>query len=214
MYIFQPDRFLLKKEIHDLAHYIKGRVLDVGAGEYDRYGKMFTAQEYVRMDVQEGFGVDVIGSAEEIPFPDESFDSIICTQVFEHLPHPMKAAREIHRALKKGGVVLITVPQVNELHEEPNDFFRYTCFGLESMFKEAGFEMVEKIQRGGFFTTMVQLKIRYLIDRFYLYRRPILGRIVGKVFFCAGRGALWLDKVDSSQANKKHALGWCFVFKK
>lgn len=214
MVIFQPDRYLLNKQVKEVANYVTGQVLDVGAGEFNRYSKYFRYEKYVRMDTRVGNGVDLIGSADSIPFPDSSFDSIVCTQVFEHLEFPEKSAREIYRVLKPGGYLLVTVPQMNELHEEPNDFFRYTRFGLVSLFGRVGFEVVVQNQRGGFFATVAQIKIRYLIDRFSLYKSPLLGKILAPFLSLYGRVSLFADTIDQSVANRKHAIGWCFVFKK
>src|SRR4051812_17765087 len=101
MYIFQPDRALLQEQIRKVAHFVRGKTLDIGAGEFNRYGKMFATDSYVKMDVHAGTNVDVVGSIEKIPFENESFDSVVCTQVFEHLPHPVKSADEVFRVLKK-----------------------------------------------------------------------------------------------------------------
>ena len=121
MYIFQPERFLLNKQIRKFSHFIKGKVLDVGAGTGDRYSDSFDSDEYIRMDIEDGEGIDMVGRAENIPMEDEVIDSVVCTQVFEHLQFPEKSASEIYRVLKKGGNVLITVPQMNEMHEEPQN---------------------------------------------------------------------------------------------
>jgi SAM-dependent methyltransferase len=45
-----------------------------------------------------------------ITIPEASFDGVVCSEVFEHLFEPLQAAREIHRILKPGGVVVATVP--------------------------------------------------------------------------------------------------------
>lgn len=214
MYIFQPDRYLLVADVKAAAPYIQGKVLDVGAGHFDRYSNYFSATQYTKMDVHAGENVDVVGTADHIPFPAESFDSVVCTQVFEHLAFPFESAKEIARVLKPGGHLLVTVPQANELHEEPYDFFRYTPFGLESLFSGAGFSVVLKRQRGGFFAFIAQFVFRYMIDRFSLYKRPLLGGILSKFFSVFGRLALWLDRRDSGKANRKHAIGWCYVFQK
>jgi len=161
-----------------------------------------------------GEKVDLVGSADSIPLPDGTFDSVVCTQVFEHLEFPEKSAREIFRVMKLGGHLLLTVPQMNELHEEPYDFFRYTKFGLRSLFGNAGFTVVHESQRGGFFTTLAQMRIRYCIDRFSLYKKPIREKILAPFLSAYGRFSLWLDTLDTSVANKKHTIGWCFVFKK
>lgn len=214
MYIFQPDRYLLSKQIKKVGHYITGKVLDVGAGEISRYDQYFHASEYVRMDVRHGEKVDIVGSADDIPLEDETFDAVVCTQVFEHLEHPEKSAKEICRVLKPEGFLLITAPQMNELHEEPYDFFRYTKYGLVSMFESAGFRVEDISQRGGYFSTNAQMRIRYLIDRFSLYHRPVLGKLIAPFCLLYGKFCISLDSVDQSDANKKHAIGWCIILQK
>lgn len=214
MYIFQPDRFLLRKQVAQAAKFIKGEVLDVGAGERSRYINLFDFATYTKMDVKEGENTDVVGSADAIPFPDNKFDSIVCTQVFEHLSHPYRGAREVARVLKIGGHLLLTVPQMNELHEEPHDYFRYTKYGLTVLFEHVGLKLVHIEALGGYWSTLAQLKIRYLTDLLNLYHHPVAGRIASKFFYLCGQLAFWLDRVDKSMANSVHTIGWCAVFKK
>lgn len=214
MYIFQPDRFLLQEQIKKVASYMSGDILDVGAGEFNRYEKHFQERSYTKMDINPGPNVDIVGSIERIPFPSATFDSIVCTQVFEHLPHPVKSAAEVYRVLRPGGHVLVTVPQMNELHEEPHDYFRYTNFGLKKLFEDAGFSIISMESRGGFFTTLAQMIIRYLIDRLNLYHRKIFGKITGKCLHLFGKMCMVLDRIDTSKANTKHTIGWCMVCKK
>ena len=211
--IFQPDRVLLTKQIQKYARYVTGSVLDVGAGSISRYRELFHCDEYVRMDVVAGPNVDIVGSAEQIPFDEAHFDAIVCTQVLEHIPHPTEACREFFRVLKPGGILLLTVPQMNELHEEPADYWRYTRFGLERLFTEQGFTIVDIDQRGGFFALKAQTNIRYLIDRLHLFSnkwswalKPFI-----KIY---GLTMMHLDSLDRTAANRKHALGWCVVAKK
>ena len=203
----------MDEQIKKYSPYIKGRVLDVGAGSYSRYIDFFKYQEYVKMDIELGENVDVVGRAEDIPFEQETFDSIVCTQVFEHLADPFKAASEIYRVLKNGGHCLITVPQVNELHEEPKDYFRYTKFGLAEIFSKQGFEILECDQSGGFFTMQAQLIIRYLIDRLGLPQRKWY-RLCNPFFKFFTKFMRFLDRIDKSQANRKHTLGWCLILRK
>lgn len=214
MYIFQPDRFLLFQQIKKYSFYIKGKVLDVGAGDFSRYRGLFTCEEYIKLDIKKSENIDVVGRVEDLPFKNDSFDSVVCTQVFEHVDNPFKAASEIYRVLKKGGHCLITVPQTNELHEEPYDYFRYTKFGLTKMFTKQGFEILKCEQRGGFFSLCSQFIIRYLIDRFRLYQKKILGRFLNIFLKIFGRFMIFLDKLDKSRANRKHTIGWCLVLRK
>lgn len=102
MVIFQPDRILLTKQVKSFAGHIRGKVLDIGAGGFARYQSCFRYEKYIKMDISVMKGAGIVASAESIPFKDGSFDSIICTQVFEHLQTPDRAAREIYRILKRG----------------------------------------------------------------------------------------------------------------
>jgi len=214
MFIYQPDRILLQAQIKKFARYVGGRVLDVGSGGQNRYKHLFKYDQYICMDYIAGKEVDVVGSADSMPFGDAEFDSVVSTQVFEHLQFPEKAAQEIFRVLKDGGHALITVPQWNELHEEPYDYWRYTKYGLKDLFERNGFVTVDFDQRGGYFANRAQMHMRYLIDRFHLHSHPIAGRIFSRIFQVAGTFAIFLDRHDTSVANRKHAIGWCFVFRK
>lgn len=214
MFVFQADRFLLRKHVSEVAHYITGKTLDVGAGEYARYDQLFPQAQCIKMDIRSGDNVDVVGTADDIPFGNNEFKSVICTQVFEHLAEPFISAGEIFRVLQPGGHVLVTVPQMNELHEEPHDYFRYTKFGLRYMFESKGFEVLECVQRGGYFTTMSQMRTRYFIDRFNLYEAKFFGRVISYVLRIHSKFCIYLDTLDKSEANLKHTIGWTVILKK
>ena len=211
MYIFQPDRILLKKQIAGVAHYVRGKVIDIGAGHFDRYSRLFSYDSYTKTDINPNENVELVCTAYAIPVKDESFDSAVCTQVYEHLLDPFAAAREMYRILRRGGHAVVTVPQMNELHEQPHDYFRYTRFGLASLFERAGFTVVEMNQRGGYYATIAQIKIVRLIELFRLYERPVIGRVIGKGIYVYGTLMLWLDRTFPSTTQ---TIGWCAVLKK
>lgn len=58
-----------------------------------------------------------LGSAEAIPYDDESFDVVLCNNVLEHLPNPAVVFNEVGRVLKKGGVFIVKTP--NKFHYVP-----------------------------------------------------------------------------------------------
>ena len=212
--LFQPERYLLKKQIKKNARYINGVVLDAGSGNGERYKKFFKFDRYVTFDVNSAYGADMVGSVENIPAESGSFDSVVSTQVLEHVKNPQKAIEEFYRALKPGGYCLVTVPQMNELHDEPNDYWRFTKYGLEEIFGRAGFKIVLIEQRGGFWVLNAQMKIRYIIDLFDLNRRAWLAKIFNLFFLIGGRLSILIDELDKSKANKKHALGWLIIAQK
>lgn len=212
-FIWQPERYLLKKQIQKYAHYIKGVVLDVGVGKFKRYADYFNCSKYITLDINANSHADIIGSAEKIPLASESVDSIICTQVLGDIKEPEKALKEFYRLLRPNGVILLTESLINQVHDEPNDFWRFTSFSLDYLFKKTGFKIISIDQRGGFFSSIAQLKIRYLIDRFDLYKHW-WGRFINWGIVPYGKLMLFLDKIDKSKANAKQALGWCLVAKK
>jgi len=130
------------------------RVLDAGAGEC-AYKRFFSKCRYVAVDLAVGDGnwnwanVDVFSRLEELPVPDESFDAVLCTQVIEHLQNPSGCVRELHRALRRGGVLYLTAPMAQAEHQVPFDYFRYTSFGLRLMLEEAGFRDFQISPLGG-----------------------------------------------------------------
>ncbi len=141
------------------GEYLRGRLLDIGCGKKKkRFLIGDCVEEYVGLDHKDTLhgltSVDILGTAYEIPVPNESFDSILCTAVLEHLEGPSRALREAWRVLKPGGYALYTAPLFWHLHEEPRDFFRYTRYGLEHLFREAAFEVVEIVPLSGFWITL------------------------------------------------------------
>ena len=213
-YIYQLDRILLQEQVRKFAHYVTGDVLDIGGGDYQRYKKFFKYKSYLSMDVYEGKDIDVVGSADDIPFPDESFDSVISTQVLEHVKFPEKCVQEACRVLKKGGIALVTVPQWNDLHSEPHDYWRYTNYGMKELFERNGFETLAYEQRGGFYINIAQMRMRFAIEKYHLYKHPIAGPIMSRLFRLYGTYARFRDARDTSIVNRKNTIGWCFAFRK
>ena len=129
-------------------------ILDAGAGECV-YKRLFTHCNYKAIDSAVGdsrwnYGnLDYIAPLHEMPIGDETFDAVLCTQVLEHLEWPRESVKEMHRVLRSGGHLFMTVPMAQTEHQAPNDFFRYTSYGLESICRYAGFRDVKIIPFGG-----------------------------------------------------------------
>jgi ubiquinone/menaquinone biosynthesis C-methylase UbiE len=85
-----------------------------------------------------------------LPFPDESFDAIVSTDVLEHIPDAQKAVEEIHRVLKPGGKAFFVIADPSEARfENVRGHIDRTKEGpnipyWEELFKSKGFELQEK----------------------------------------------------------------------
>jgi SAM-dependent methyltransferase len=118
-------------------------VLDAGAGECP-HSHLFAHTRYVKID--RGIGdetwdytnIDAQADICELPFRDGVFDAVVNIQVLEHIKEPRVCVTEMARVLKPGGHLILTTVQDWEIHQHPNDFFRYTRYGLEYLFDKAG----------------------------------------------------------------------------
>lgn len=114
-----------------IEEYKGGWVLDLGAG-----GKLQRWDNVVQIDIFRYPMTDVVGSADRLPFRDNSFSAVISQAVFEHLQYPQAAVEEIRRVLKPGGVVKIDTAFLQPEHGYPHHFYNATETGLREWFRE------------------------------------------------------------------------------
>jgi SAM-dependent methyltransferase len=76
-----------------------------------------------------------------IALPTNSADTVLCTDVIEHLFEPARIWGEIARILTPGGKAIIGVPFLYWIHEAPFDYHRYTSFALRRYAENAGLEI-------------------------------------------------------------------------
>jgi SAM-dependent methyltransferase len=150
------------------------KVLDVGAGGcphrvYFRHCEYYTQdfvklspvqiQKYTHTIDEDGYGaVDFVSDILNIPVSDASFDVILCTEVIEHVPHPIEAIKEMSRILRPGGLLLITAPLQSGLHQEPYHFYGgYTKYWYHKFLVESGFDNIKIEANGSLHTTYFSL---------------------------------------------------------
>jgi len=133
-----------------LLHFVQGNTLDLGAGTAKYKEDILRyAEKYTACDVEPGKGIDVVCDVHKLPFKDEEFETIVCTQVFEHVKEPWVVAEEAYRVLKKGGRILFTVPFCEINHDMPRDFYRYTEEGACHLFERVGMKILKSGSYGG-----------------------------------------------------------------
>lgn len=109
--------------------------LELGAGERPgSAARLFPQARWITTDVDRSYGAMIVADALSIPLNDESMDLVIASQVLEHVYDIARAAREIQRVLRPGGIVVVGMPFLYPWHGVPFDFFRCTPSGLRALF--------------------------------------------------------------------------------
>lgn len=122
------------------------RVVDVGCGEQPmralveslggRYWGVDVAHNRTRT-------VHALATASQLPFAPSSFDVVLCTEVLEHVSNHRTALAELVRILAPDGSIVLTVPFLYPLHEEPHDHVRITPHQMGTVAREHGLEVVK-----------------------------------------------------------------------
>ncbi len=158
------------------------RVLDVGAG-VGQYRPLFAHCEYKAQDFAQEPGtidkytrLDYVSDITAIPVEDGSFDVVLCTEVLEHVPEPIKAVQEMARILRPGGRLLLSAPLGSLLHQEPYHYYGgYTPHWYRKYLPQFGLR-IEALERNrGFFSLFGQEAQRFasLIDPRRTTRHPL-----------------------------------------
>jgi SAM-dependent methyltransferase len=190
---------LIERSIAWLAPELGGELLDVGCGQrpYASYFAHAKKQRACDFDGKRG-PVDFVCPADQVPLPDASLDSILCTEVLEHVPDPDAVWSEFRRLLRPGGKVLLTTPMYWPPHELPHDFYRYPEHGLRRLANNAGFEVMKLIPRGGVWALLGQIMVQVMPQ----YLR----------FSWQRKGHNWLFlKFDAWRCNPNITLGWTML---
>ncbi len=117
---------------------------------------------------------------ERLPFRNQQFDTILLSDVLEHIAEPGKLWLEMARILKPGGKLILNVPFYYKIHEMPHDYYRYTEFALRRFAENSGFSIVLLKSMGGIPEIMTDLSAKMIVNL------PLLGKVSAKAIqkFC------------------------------
>jgi SAM-dependent methyltransferase len=181
---------LLWGQLEAIAPRARGKLLDVGCGDkpYERLFRPFVS-EYVGIEYGDTFAAtntsshgtkpDLFYDGKTLPFPSGSFDTVLSVQVFEHTPRPQALLNEMARVCRPDGIVIVSAPFSFRLHEEPNDFFRYTPHGLRAMFDAAGLTL-DEVHGQGDIWSVIGHKLNSFLG-FRLARIDAIAQAMGKL---------------------------------
>lgn len=153
----------------------EGTVLDVGCGASPwKYLLDPQKSHYTGIDISDASSKFAYQNRDclyfdgrHIPCQSLSFDAILCTEVLEHVLDFQTLVSEMHRVLRPGGTILLTVPWSARWHYIPYDYFRYSPSALQSVFAE--FDSVVVTARGND-VAVVANKLLVIFARSLKYR--------------------------------------------
>ena len=158
-------------------------------------------------DKWEHDSLDYISDIADIPVKDNSFDAVMCTEVFEHIINPMEALTEFARITKKGGYLILTAPFCSLTHYAPYHFYSgFSLYFYKQALKDAGYEILEIKPNGNYYAYLAQ-ELRRLPDVTGLYSGGVHKRIANLL------NMLYLPLLEriNRKRNKSHEL-LCFGY--
>ena len=181
--LINPFYFIRKRlvdKIASLAPQLHGKLLDFGCGAKP-YQELFSnVESYIGVDIEDegqhdhkNEQIDFYYDGKTLPFDNETFDSILTSEVLEHVPDVDSILKELTRVLKPNGKILVTVPFAWQEHELPYDFRRFTTTGLKKCLTDKNFDILIEEKTGHYIEVVIQLWMTYLRSLIYVKNKYI-----------------------------------------
>lgn len=197
---------------HAIHMHACGVLLDLGCGNvplYETYRDF--VEEIICVDWEHSFHDNkyldyVYDVNRKIPLPDNHFDTILTTDVLEHIAAPQQFWHEVARLLKPGGKVIMAVPFLYGIHEAPYDYARYTEYQISLACTQNGLKIIYLEPYGGSVEVILDivakhLKFSKLLSAIHLTVSKCLSRLL--------RGRQFYRKI-----TRKFPLGYCLIAQK
>lgn len=212
-----PSRLIvgIVAEYYDtyIKQFAKGRLIDLGCGKvplfevYRDYADEIICVDWENTLHQNQFVDFECDLNEHLPFIDGEFDTIILSDVLEHIQKPDQLWAEMARILRMDGHIIMNVPFYYWIHEAPYDFYRYTEFALRRFAESNGFQVEVLNPVGGSPEILADILAKNL------YYIPVFGKFVAMVvqglalFFIRTKFGISISK----RTNRVFPLGYFMV---
>jgi len=208
----------IKQKLENLSPDL--RILDAGSGTqpYKEFCKHlnYVSQDFneydsnlnskgVHPDSWEYPKTDIVSDIIEIPEPNQSFDVILCSEVIEHIPDPVKALQEFRRLLKKSGYLILTAPFCSLTHFAPYHFSTgFNSFFYEYHLNELDFEIIEIKTNGNYFEYLAQeaRSVEKMRQKYTNQKMTVLDKLSVRLFINL------LGKLSKNQKNSEELLNF------
>lgn len=194
--------------------FVFGSTIDLGCGDMPYKDVVLKkGASYESLDVEQRVsGVTHIGDIQKMTMiRDSRYNTALCLQVLEHVRDPQKTLNEIKRILTHDGILILTVPHLSRLHEEPHDYYRYTKHGLRHLLESSGFSIERLKVYGGIFSFLGHQFSSFFVLTFWGI--PVIKKLVYSLNkWLIVKTCYNLDKIFDKK--KIFALGYVVVAKK
>jgi SAM-dependent methyltransferase len=181
------------------------RVLVVGGGTVGSgVGALYDASDVgiIAFDIYQSRFVQFIADGHSIPLRSQSVDGVVIQAVLEHVLEPGVVVSEVRRVLRPGGVIYAETPFMQQVHEGPFDFTRYTESGHRYLFRD--FAEVASGSVAGPGESLVWATSYFFRG---LFRSRMAGRAARAVLFWLR----WFDRIIPSTYAIDGACGCYFL---
>ncbi|WP_233501761.1 methyltransferase domain-containing protein [Acaryochloris thomasi] len=195
-----------------IEKHASGVLLDLGCGDvplYQMYKNLVTDNiciDWADSLHQKMYLDHAVNLNEGIPLSDSRFDTVLMTDVLEHISNPQLVMREIARVLKPKGKLILTVPFFYWLHETPYDYFRYTEFSLRMFCEENNLNILLLDAYGGALEVILDIMAKQLVG----------SSILSSLHFRLSKALIksHMGRRRSDKTSHKFPLGYCLVAEK
>lgn len=203
----------------------RSKILDAGAGEL-QYKKFCAHLDYVSQDFGQYNGtgdsrglqtqrwdntkLDIVSDISRIPVEDGSFDTIMCIEVFEHIPNPFLATKEFSRILKAGGQLIITAPVSSLTHFAPYYFYNgFSRYFYEYVLQKNGFQIEELVYNGNWFEYVAQElhRLPYVLNKYCGLKGAKFFKIISEILLLPLFLLLSIASSNDRGSNELHSFG-------
>jgi len=199
-----------------VPQFASGRILDLGCGKVPLYGlyRPFSEETYCvdwEMSPHESQYVDLFQDLSmPLSLATESFNTVILSDVLEHIKDPEALMHEVSRVMAPEGTLLMNVPFLYWLHEEPFDYYRYTRYSLEYLLEKSGLQIIELSPLGGAIEVFCDMGSKIAANI------PVVGSALAQLIQRLDEGLLWtkVGKRIAGLTGARFPLGYSLIARK
>jgi len=160
-----------------LKNHARGKLIDLGCGNiplYQAYGQYIKDVLCTDRDLSDRrtLHLDLVCDLRHpLPIRDNEYDTLVLSDVLEHILTPGLLWDEMSRILAPGGIIILNTPFLYALHEQPKDYYRYSRYALEHFVSQSGFKIIELRPLGGSLEVLTDFIAKHI------HTIPIFGRV-------------------------------------